>query len=118
LALVVDILCGVLSGGLFGSAVGHSDRPAGVGHFFAALRVDAFRDPLSFAADMQALLDELRNAPKEVGQERIYIHGEKEFEMAERYQVEGVPLLESTVQALCQAAESVGLRFDLPPLAD
>ena len=118
LALVVDILCGVLSGGLFGSAVGQPHRPAGVGHFFAALRVDAFRDPRSFAVDMQALLEELRNAPKEVGQERIYIHGEKEFEMAERYLQEGVPLLDSTVQALCQAAEQVGLQFDLQPLAD
>lgn len=113
LGLLVDIFSGVLSGSMFGAAVGNLTAPAGVGHFFAALRIDGFRDVESFKQDMDRLMDELQNAPKEAGQERIYIHGEKEFENAERYTREGVPLLESTVASLHEAAKQAGITFDL-----
>lgn len=113
LGLLVDIFSGVLSGGLFGASVGDANHPAGVGHFFAALRIDAFRPAQEFKQDMDRLMEELQNAPKAAGQERIYIHGEKEFENAERYMREGVPLLDSTVEALKQAAAQAGIVFDL-----
>ncbi len=86
LSLLVDIFSGILSGASFGKHVGHPNegKPADVGHFFAAIRVEAFRDIEDFTRDMDTLLDELKNAPKAAGQERIYIHGEKEFELYER----------------------------------
>lgn len=117
LGLLVDIFSGVLSGSLFGPSVGDPEKPAGVGHFFAAVRIDGFREVDLFKQDMDRLMDDLQNAPKEAGQERIYIHGEKEFECAERYAREGVPVLESTVDALKLAAGQAGITFDLVPVA-
>jgi LDH2 family malate/lactate/ureidoglycolate dehydrogenase len=118
LSLLVDIFSGVLSGAFTGTEVGHKDRPSNVGHFFAAVKVEAFRDIADFTRDMDGLLDELKNAPKAVGQERIYIHGEKEFELAERYSTEGVPLLSEVVRGLKEVGEKIGLPFDPQPIRE
>jgi len=117
LSLWVDIFSGVLSGAAFLAHVGHpsSTRPnADVGHFFAAMRVDAFRPLDEFKADMDAMLGELKDAPKAAGQERIYIHGEKEFERAERYQNQGVPLLANVAEGLRTSAAEIGVSFPDP----
>ena len=58
----------------------------------------------------------LKDAPKMPGQDRIFIHGEKEFELTEKYQREGVPLMVEVVEALKQAGESAGVPFDLEPV--
>lgn len=120
LSLLVDIFSGVLSGSSTGKDVGHKgeNKPADVGHFFAAIRVDAFRDIEDFKRDMDALLGELKNAPKAAGQERIFIHGEKEFELYERYQNEGVPLMSEVVNGLREVGEKVDVPFDLKPLGE
>ena len=118
LGLLVDIFSGVLSGASTGAAVGHPNEniPADVGHYFAAISVDAFRPVIDFKAHMDRLIGELKDAPKAVGQERIYIHGEKEFELAERYRKEGVPLMVEVVESLKATGNEVGLPFDLQSL--
>ena len=87
-----------------------------MGHYFAAVRIDAFREVEEFKAHMDQMLEDLKNAPKAVGQERIYIHGEKEFELAEKYEREGVPLMEEVVEALISSGKAVGVPFDLEPV--
>ena len=54
LGLLVDILCGVLSGGKFGTGLPLvTDTMEGaISHWFGALRVDAFRDVEEFKTDM------------------------------------------------------------------
>lgn len=118
LALWVDIFSGVLSGAAFGKNVANPNKSsnANVGHFFAAMRLDAFRDPDEFKQDMDALFQQLKTAEKAVGQDRIYIHGEKEFELSDKYKKDGIPLLEEVVKSLQSAGESVGIPFDLHSL--
>ncbi len=120
LALLVDIFSGVLSGAASGPEVGSPGReaPANVGHFFAAVNIEAFRDPQAFKADLDRLIQTLKDAPKAAGQERIYIHGEKEFELAEKYARDGVPLLVEVVKGLREAGEIVGEPFDLESLGE
>ena len=118
LALLVDILCGVLAGAAFARNVGgpKTDYPANVGHFFAAIRIDAFRPVDEFKRDMDALIGQLKNAPKAVGEERIYIHGEKEFELAELNRQRGVPIMEEVVKQLKETGDKLGVPFDLQPV--
>ena len=118
LSLLVDILSGVLSGAAFGKDVGRPDRPekADVGHFFAAIKIENFRPIQHFKKDMDDYIRALKNLPKLPGQDRIYIHGEKEFERAETYSVQGVPLLEEVVDSLISAGEKAGVPFDLEPI--
>ena len=66
LAVIVDILAGVLSG--TGAGFLH---PSDVSHHFTAWCVDAFRDVDAFKADMDALLRGLRECPPAPGAERV-----------------------------------------------
>jgi len=120
LALLVDIFSGVLSGAAFGSNVGRPGQARGsnVGHFFAAVKIEAFRPLQEFKTDLDELIHQMKDAPKAAGQERIYVHGEKEFELAERYEREGVPLIEEVAQSLKEAGHSIGVEFDLTPVRE
>ena len=119
LGLMVDIFSGILSGAAFGP---HVARPqsaqdtANVGHFFAAVNISFFRDITEFKADMDEMIQILKNAPKAENQERIFIHGEKEIENSEKYLQNGIPLMETVVTSLVDAGNEVGVPFDLTPL--
>lgn len=120
LALLVEILCGVLSGSGFGQAVDRDNmgEVSRIGHWFAAVRIDAFRPLEDFQRDMDALLGELKNAPKAAGRDRIYIHGEKEFEKVERSRRYGVPIMSGVVNSLIEDGEKIGVPFDLERLGE
>jgi len=118
LALWVDIFCAVLSGAAYADLVypkaeDGSPLPSKIGHFFGAWRVDAFRPADEFKAAMDDLQRRLKNAPKAEGQDRIYIHGEKEFEEAERRRQEGIPLNPKVAADLKAIAEELGVEYDL-----
>jgi LDH2 family malate/lactate/ureidoglycolate dehydrogenase len=118
LALLVDLLCGALPGAgyantLYPKAPDGSSLPANVGHFFGALRIDAFRPLADFEATMDDILRRLKASPKAEGQERIYIHGEKEFEIEEERRVNGVLLHSKVVADIRGIADEVGVIYDL-----
>lgn len=120
LAMLVDIFSGVLSGAAFLGHVGHQTNKPGsdVGHFFAAVKVEAFREITGFKQDMDAMMQELKDAPKAVDQERIYIAGEKEFELQDRFEREGVPLMSEVVKSLQEMGERVKVPFDIQPTGE
>jgi L-2-hydroxycarboxylate dehydrogenase (NAD+) len=118
LSLLVDLLSGVLSGAAFGQSVGKPSEKqnADIGHFFAAIKIENFRPVDFFKADMDDYIQSLKATPKLPGQNRIYIHGEKEFENAEKFMQEGVPLMTEVVDLLKTAGEEAGVPFDLEPI--
>ena len=64
LAVMVDILCGVLCGAPFGRDVQDTGTSsARVSHFFGAVSIDRFRDPHEFRREMDNLLRGLRTSP-------------------------------------------------------
>jgi LDH2 family malate/lactate/ureidoglycolate dehydrogenase len=116
LAVAVDILSGILSGSGFGVSVGSKGKPAHIGHFFMAINIGAFRPLQEFKHDMASLMEELRNAPRAEGQTRIYLAGEKEFELEVENRVKGIPLLAEVVKGLEKSGSEVGVQFDLKPI--
>jgi LDH2 family malate/lactate/ureidoglycolate dehydrogenase len=123
LGLLVEILSGVLSGSAYAdlvSAKGPDGRPVSpnLGHFFGALLVDAFRPFEEFAATMDDLQGRLRATPKAVGQDRIYIPGEKEYEHLALRSAEGIPLDSQVVEDLWAISEETGVVFDVAVEAD
>jgi L-2-hydroxycarboxylate dehydrogenase (NAD+) len=118
LAMLVDILCGVLSGAGYLDHIYLKDEdgdplPANVGHFFGALRVDAFRPLADFRAAMDVFIERVRSSAKARGQSRIFVHGEKEFEMVEKRRREGIPLASKVVASLREIAAELDMEFDL-----
>lgn len=119
LSMMVDLLCGVLSGAAFGMEVGHihEAKPSNVGHFFAAFKIENFIPLNEFKSRMDKFIQSLKNADKARGRERIYIPGEKEFEMEQERTQKGVPLLEDTVESLSKTGAEVGVKFDITCLS-
>jgi LDH2 family malate/lactate/ureidoglycolate dehydrogenase len=118
LTLLVDILSGVLPGAAYANLVYPRDEegnplPSAIGHFFGAWRVDAFRPVDEFKAAMDDLQQRLKNAPKAEGQDRIYVHGEKEYEKTEQNLRKGVPLNPKVAADLRAIGDELGVAYDL-----
>jgi len=118
LALLVDVMCAVLSGAACADMVypktpDGKPLPANIGHFFGAWRVDAFRPVEEFKAGMDDLARRLKEAPKAEGATRIYVHGEKEYEEAERRSRNGIPLNPKVAADLRGIGEEVGVECNL-----
>ena len=92
LSLVLDVLCGVLTGAAFARRFGPKRLDDGVGHFFAAIDPQLFLPLDEFKANVDETLSEVRTAPRKAGVERIYIPGEIEAETKARRLREGIPI--------------------------
>jgi LDH2 family malate/lactate/ureidoglycolate dehydrogenase len=115
LALMVEILSGVLAGAAYSDLLGSESEPEGgvvnLGHFFCALRVDAIRPVDEFRASMDDLQRRLKNTPKAEGQDRVYVHGEKEYEEADRRSRDGIPLNPRVAEDLLGLSSELGVPF-------
>jgi len=110
LSVMVDILCAVLCGAPFGPSLSDAETSSGrVSHFFGAISIDRFRDPMAFRRDMDRLLQGLRNCPPAEGAERVYFAGQKEFEKEEECSRMGVPLLRQTYDQIRQIGSELGV---------
>jgi LDH2 family malate/lactate/ureidoglycolate dehydrogenase len=118
LAMWVDISCAILSGAAYADTVypktaDGKPLPSRIGHFFGAWRVDAFRPADEFKAAMDDLQRRIKETPKAEGETRIYIHGEKEYEEAERRSREGIPLNPKVAADLRAIGQELGIKCDL-----
>jgi L-2-hydroxycarboxylate dehydrogenase (NAD+) len=118
MGLMVEILSAVLSGAAFLTSVYPKNaegkpQPANLGHFFGAWRLDAFRPPDEFEADMDRLISDIKDAELAEGATRVYVHGEKEFEEAERRTTHGIPLEAKVEASLKQIAADLDIKYDL-----
>jgi L-2-hydroxycarboxylate dehydrogenase (NAD+) len=118
MGLMVEVLSAVLPGAAFLTHVYPKDAagkpaPANLGHFFGAWRIDAFRDATEFKADMDQFIRELKGGALAEGATRIYVHGEKEFEEADRRAERGIPLGPKVEASLKQIAADLGLEYGL-----
>jgi len=116
LGSIVDIFSAVLSGANYGPwvppFVSFLPLPAnpvgeGIGHFFGAMRVDAFRPAAEFKAHMDNWITTFRNAKTKAGQEVVLIPGDPERLTEQERRTTGIPLLELVIKDL----ESLGQRF-------
>lgn len=116
LALLVEILCSILSGGNFLTKVGGPGKPepTGVSHFFMAVNIEAFRPLIDFKNNMDEMIELLKKSPLAVGRDEILVAGENEFKYAEFNEIHGVPLIKPIVDDLVKEGEKVGVPFDCP----
>ena len=109
LGVLVEILCGVLSGTI--TALNSNSEPRG--HCFGAIDPSAFRPVQEFKSDMDQLIRELKSTPPVEGEQRVYVAGEIEFELAEERTERGIPLHSSVLKGLREVSEQVGVPYDL-----
>ena len=115
LSVLVDILCGILPAAAYGPYVGTPEdpKPSNIGHFLAAIDVNAFAPLDEFRKRMDVMIKTIRDSAKANDQDRIYIHGEKEWELEERYRKAGIPLYFKVWESLRDLANQLHLEFNL-----
>jgi LDH2 family malate/lactate/ureidoglycolate dehydrogenase len=62
---------------------------------------------------MDRLIRALKTTPPSVGEERVYVAGEIEFETAEERAERGIPLMASVLKGLRDVSDQVGVPYDL-----
>ena len=116
LGLLVDILCGVLSGGAFGNTLpvpSSGAQPGAISHWCGAFRVDGFRDVAQFKRDMDKELRDFKKSAKTPGADRIYVAGEIEYEKTLHNREHGVPVHHKVWSGLEKLALELGIPFQL-----
>ena len=121
LGAVVDIFSAVLSGANYGPWVppfpAYVPMPTnmpgkGIGHFFGAMRIDAFRPAADFKHHMDQWIERFRSAKTAEGFEQVIIPGDPERLMEEERMTNGIPLLGPVVDDLRYLQDK--LKVELP----
>ncbi len=121
LSAIVDIFSAVLSGANFGPfcppsvaylPVKEEKVGEGTGHFFGAMRIDAFQKPEEFKAQMDRWIETFRAARPARGQERVLIPGDPERENEERIAREGIDILPGVHQEMKEIAGQLDIEFE------
>jgi LDH2 family malate/lactate/ureidoglycolate dehydrogenase len=120
LGSIVDILSAVLSGANYGpwvppfvSFLDPDPNPVGegIGHFFGALRIDAFRPASEFKTHMDIWIKRFRNAETINETNKVIIPGDPERQMEQLRRKEGIPLLDTVVKDLQSLSEQYQVKF-------
>ena len=121
LGAMVDLLCGPLSGANWGPftppfTLDHAEPPRrvgqGIGHFFGAMRIDAFIDPLDFKHQVDDWIRTFRATRPAPGTNGPLIPGDPErFAETER-RASGIPLVPAVLDDLRFVAQQTGVAWE------
>ncbi len=117
-AMLCEIATAILSGGTTSNYIYKTPGRANIAHCFIALDHGMFGDKAEIEANFSKYLQEIRESAKAEGQERIYIHGEKEAEAEVRVLCEGVSLNDKTYEEMRMIGEYTGAQDYLPEYLD
>jgi LDH2 family malate/lactate/ureidoglycolate dehydrogenase len=112
IAVLMDVLSGVLSGSAFGDAVVgpyQAETASGAGHLALAIDIAAVRPLAAFEADMETLIRQLKSTPRLPGVDEVFYPGEREARAAAHHGVHGIELPLATVTELDAHARRLGL---------
>ena len=112
LAMMVEILCAVLSGGAMSTELGgirFRGKPVRVSQMFLAIDIARFLPVDEFRARMDGLIRQMKATPPAVGYIEVLVAGDPEWRMEEERRQSGVPVGRGTWHALCEAADRLGV---------
>lgn len=119
LGSIVDIFSAILSGANYGPWVppfpAYVPMPEqmpgkGIGHFFGAMRIDAFRPATEFKEHMDHWIRRFQNATPTDAAQPVIIPGSPERAMEAERRSAGIPLLPAVVKDLLELSN----RFEVP----
>lgn len=117
LALIVDVLSGVMTGSFYGRHVPSTEdmgSKVAAGFVIQAIDIAAFEDPADFQKNIQAMVADIRNSPRAKGVDRLYLPGEIEWLKTQDRLKNGITVPESLVQQLHKLADELGVQLAIP----
>ena len=113
LGIIVEIFTALLSGGMTSNYVNTKPALNGICHYHMAVDYGIFGNKAEIKKSISAFLQELRNSRKAEGKDRIYTHGEKEYEMM-ALRVKGkIPVNEKTLAEFRDISKKQGVDWGL-----
>jgi LDH2 family malate/lactate/ureidoglycolate dehydrogenase len=106
LALIVDILSGVMTGADYGSHIPSTqdmDKKVSAGFLFQVIDITAFVEKEQYYKDIKTLISEIKSSPKSKGVDRIYLPGEIEWLNKQKRLIDGIsvtPTLQKEINDL------------------
>ena len=117
LAMMVDVLSGVLTGSGFLSQV-HSPyktaEKSNCGHFMIAIDIAKFMPPAQFDRRMEDYIAEIKSVPLAKGFDQVFYPGEMEANNNIVNRRDGLALPDDTLADLARIAQETGLESELP----
>lgn len=115
LAFLVETLTTVLSGGTFDIKswlFAPPETRSGIGHTMLVIDVKKMMDRDTFASRLEEFTDEIVNAPKAEGNDKIFYPGEPNWIRFDDAEEKGIELPEATESAARELAESAGMKLE------
>jgi LDH2 family malate/lactate/ureidoglycolate dehydrogenase len=113
IALLIDILSGILNGAAFGPHIADLYRnlecKQNVGHLLGAINLNAFAGIIDFKVTIDAMIREIKDLPKAAGVNEIFMPGEIEYRSQKKREQEGIPLGTEVVEELKQ----LGIKYQV-----
>jgi LDH2 family malate/lactate/ureidoglycolate dehydrogenase len=112
LAMMVEILCSILSGGLMPDQIGgirFRGKRVRVSQMFMAIDVARFMPVEEFTRRMEELVAIMKSTPAAPGFDEVLVAGEPEWRMEAQRLRDGIPIAEGNWSNLVKAAASVGV---------
>ena len=118
LGSIVDLFSSMLSGAGYGPWVPPSvaylpvkENPdvKGTGHFFGAMRIDAFRPASEFKEMMDKWILTFRNSNPAEGHEKVLVPGDPERENEIKRMKEGIPVMPILIEKVNEIAAELGI---------
>ncbi|MGI6083953.1 MAG: Ldh family oxidoreductase [Acetivibrionales bacterium] len=115
IAMMADILSGILAGGPFGTAIGgiynNPDGIQQVGHFFTVIDPDCFVGKEQFLDSMDEMIRQIKSAPRAKGVEEIFLPGEIEERTRLLREKEGITLTPAVIEDLKRLGKQLNVTF-------
>jgi LDH2 family malate/lactate/ureidoglycolate dehydrogenase len=112
LALMIDLMCGLLSGGASGDKVkplyGDPEVPYDCSYLFVAIDVAHFCDPKQFRVQAAAAAQRIRDGKRAPGAAELFLPGEPEWRRAQRA-AGNVTIERAVAEKLIKIAQELGI---------
>jgi len=113
LSLMVELLTGILAGGLFGDALPSRrdffDPPGAMSHLFIAIDIAHFRAVDEFESDVHTLLNELRESQPADGSLHVYAPGDLEVQTSQKRLEHGIEIDPTVLDSIDQLADELAI---------
>ncbi|MGH7799963.1 MAG: Ldh family oxidoreductase [Thermodesulfobacteriota bacterium] len=110
LAVAVEILSSLLSGRRFTQGAAKAEE-ARVGHFFLALDPRQFREEGEFEADLDAMMESLRNCRPIDSKQPVLVAGDPEYAAYAERSRSGIPITRSVIEDIRTVCQALGVSF-------
>jgi LDH2 family malate/lactate/ureidoglycolate dehydrogenase len=111
LAMMVEILSSVLSGGAMANEVGgirFRGKTVRVSQMYMAIDVARFMPVEEFTARVERLVQLMKSTPAAPGYDEVMVAGDPEWRMEAERRKNGIPIADGNWDALTRAAARVG----------